>query len=215
VLTRTTSQTSPGYEALLDRTFVVVVADRGDEELLAGMASSRRAQVRRAERAGVRYRDATRREVTEVLPALFGRPFERQGLPAPYSAECFRLAWERFADDPDVLLQTAELDGEPIAVQIALAGADRGLGWVMCRVDAPIASDAFVAMIWHTLAWARDRGCRQFDLVGAPTEGIATFKRTLGARQEHYTVLQHQARSHKAAMSILRRVTRIPVGAAG
>jgi hypothetical protein len=213
ILMTTSTDAFDGYHASLDRTFVIQVAGRSNDDLLKAMSSGRRSAVRRAERAGVRYRHATRDEVTRLLPALFGRPFERQGLPAPYSAECFRLTWEQFADNPEVLFQTADLDGEAIAVQISLAGADRGLGWVMGRVDNPIASDSFVGMCWHTWQWARDQGCREYDLVGAPNEGIAAFKRTLGTQEQRYTVLQHQARAHKAAMHVLRRVHAAPVSA--
>jgi CelD/BcsL family acetyltransferase involved in cellulose biosynthesis len=213
VLMITSADAFDGYQASLDRTFVNPVAGRSNEDLLKAMSSNRRGALRRAERAGIQYRHATQHEVTRILPALFGRPFERQGLPAPYSAECFRLTWDQFADDPEVLFQTAEKDGEAIAVQISLAGADRGLGWVMGRVDDAIASDAFVGMCWHTWRWARDRGCREFDLVGAPNEGIASFKRSLGAQERQYTVLQHQAKAHKAAMHVLRRVHAAPVSA--
>jgi hypothetical protein len=66
-------------------------------------------------------------------------------------------------------------------------------------------------MYWHTWRWARDRGCLEYDLVGAPNDGIAAFKRTLGTQERHYTVLQHQATSHRAAMNVLRRVHRTPV----
>jgi Acetyltransferase (GNAT) domain len=199
-----------GYESSPDRTFVIPVADRCDDDLLAAMNRQRRALVRRAQNDGVRVRAATEQEVCTVLPALFARPFEQQGLPCPYPADSFAVVWRRLGGHPDVLFQTAECDGEVIAVQIALAGGPRALGWVMGRTDGQRGSDAFASMIWRTAAWARDRGCRDFDLVGAPTEGIARYKQGFGAQEHRYTVLRRQARSHRLAMRVLDQMGHRP-----
>jgi hypothetical protein len=62
-------------------------------------------------------------------------------------------------------------------------------------------------MMWRTLCWARDRGCREFDLVGAPTEGIANYKRGLGADERWYTVLHHRTRTRRLADHLQRRLS--------
>jgi CelD/BcsL family acetyltransferase involved in cellulose biosynthesis len=199
-------ETFPGYTSSVDRTFVVPLEGRSDDDLLHGMSSRRRSAIRRADRNGLRVREATEREVTQLLPRLSHRTFEQQGLPAPYSPECYRLTWERLSGNPDVLFQAADVNGEPAVVQISLAGSGTGLAWVVGREQDQAGSDAYASMMWRTMCWARERGCREFDLVGAPTEGIANYKRGLGAQERQYTVLRRQARAHRAAVSLLHRL---------
>jgi hypothetical protein len=62
------------------------------------------------------------------------------------------------------------------------------------------------------LLWARDAGVAEFDLVGAPNEGIATYKSRFGAHERSYTVLLRQAPPHRAALSALTR-SRAVIGA--
>jgi len=195
----------PGYATSEDRTFVVPLAGRTDDDLLAGLNPRRRGDVRRAGRLGVHLRAATEHEVTELLPRLSGATFTRQGLPAPYPAPFLRHVWDRLHGHPDVLFQTAAGPDGPVAVQISLAGGT-GLGWIAGRSDDPVANGGFAAMVLGTLSWARDRGCHEFDLVGAPTEGIAAYKRDLGATERRYTVLRHQALVHRAAVTVLSRL---------
>jgi CelD/BcsL family acetyltransferase involved in cellulose biosynthesis len=194
------------YTASVDRTFVIPLEGRSDDELLQGMSSRRRASMRRAERNGVIVRTATRREVLDVMPRLSGRTFEQQGLPDPYPASCLRAVWDGLRDNPDVLWQAAEVSGRLVAVQVSLAGAPTGLGWIVGREQDQDGSDAFATMLWHTLRWARDRGCTEFDLVGAPTEGIANYKRGLGGVERRYTVFRRQARAHRTAVRLLQRL---------
>jgi hypothetical protein len=193
-----------GYACSVDRTFTIPLTGRSDDDLLSSMNVDRRRVVRRAMRNGMQIRSATQGEVTDLLPRLFAVTFEQQNLPAPYGGDCFRLVWERLAGHPDVLCHTAVTqDGEPVAIDIAFAGGRSGLGWVAGRTMDKAGSDAFVALFWHALRWARDRGCREFDLVGAPTEAIAEYKRSLGGQERRYTVLRRQARTHRAAMKLL------------
>jgi len=196
----------PGYVASEDRTFVVPVAGRTDDELLQAMNSARRSSIRRAGRQGLRLRAATETEVTRLLPELLAPTFEQQGLPSPYPSSVMRTVWDRLGGHPDVLMQAAELDGATVAVQISLAGGATSLGWVVGRVPGNEGSDAFATMILHTLGWVRDRGSTGYDLVGAPTEGIAAYKRSLGAEERHYTVLRRRSRTHRTAVSLLNHL---------
>jgi hypothetical protein len=201
------SEVMPGYESWTHRTFVVPLEGRSDDDLLEGMEGGRLRSVRRALRQGLHVRPATKSEVTEVLPRLLAEPFDQQGLPAPYGPECFRLVWERLRQHPDVLCHTAVTkDGDPVAVDISFAGARTGLGWMAGRAPGRAGSDGFAALCWRALCWARERGSSEFDLVGAPTEGIAQYKRSLGGQERLYTVFNHEASAHRLAKNALARL---------
>jgi CelD/BcsL family acetyltransferase involved in cellulose biosynthesis len=198
----------PGYVREEESTYVVPVEGRSDEELLHGMSSRRRASMRRAERKGLTVRPATMPEVTQLMPRLFAATLAKQGLRPLYSAALFDLAWEQFTGNPDVLLQAAEFDGTTVAVQISLAGAPTGLAWVVGRRQDQDGSDAYAAMMWRTMCWARDRGCQEFDLVGAPTEGIANYKRGLGAQERRYAAYSYEARGYRVVRDLAAWMSR-------
>jgi CelD/BcsL family acetyltransferase involved in cellulose biosynthesis len=73
------------------------------------------------------------------------------------------------------------------------------------------ASFAQPLLYWDTIRWALQRGSAEFDLVGAPTDGVARYKRDWGAREERYSVLRRQAPVHRVAMR-LRAAVRPGVG---
>jgi hypothetical protein len=121
--------------------------------------------------------------------------FAAQGLPAPYPAAGYGTVWARFGNSPDARFSTAVLDGEPVCVQVSFAGASRAVAWVMANAGTAAASLAQPLLHWDTIIWALRRGCAEFDLVGAPTDGVARYKRDWGAHEVHYSVLRRRTGS--------------------
>jgi CelD/BcsL family acetyltransferase involved in cellulose biosynthesis len=195
------------YAGVLDRTFVIEFAGQDEESLLRNVAAKRRAKLRRAVTGGVQIRPATEVEVCELLPAWTAATFAAQGLPAPYPANAYATVWSVFGDSPDVRFSTAVLDDEPVCVQGSFAGAPVGVAWAMATAGSAVASFAQPLLYWDTIMWALARRCVAFDLVGAPTEGVAAYKRDWGARETHYTVLRRQAVAHRIAMRLRAAVT--------
>ncbi len=197
-----TVEYSPGYTAHDDRTFVVDLRGRTEESLLRGVAPKRRAKIRRAQAGGVEIRPATGTEVGELLPAWSAATFAAQGRPAPYPAAGYRAVWSAFGDCPDARFSTAVLAGEPVCVQVSFAGAPRAVAWAMAGAGTKAASFAQPLLYWDTIRWALGRGSAEFDLVGAPTEGVAAYKRDWGGRETHYSVLRRQAAAHRIALRL-------------
>jgi CelD/BcsL family acetyltransferase involved in cellulose biosynthesis len=173
-----------------DRTFVVNLKGQDEDSLLRGVEPKRRAKIRRAATHGVVVRPATADDVHRLLPAWSQATFAAQGLPAPYPAAGYATVWTRFRDSPDARFSTAVLDGEPVCVQVSFTGAPRAVAWVMANAGTPQASLAQPLLYWDTIIWALHQGCAEFDLVGAPTDGVARYKRDWGAYEEHYSVLR-------------------------
>jgi CelD/BcsL family acetyltransferase involved in cellulose biosynthesis len=176
-----------------DRTFVVDLRGQNEDSLLRDVEPKRRAKIRRATAQGVVVRPATEEEIRCRIPAWSKATFAAQGLPAPYPAAGYATVWARFKDSPDARFSTAVLDGEPVCVQVSFAGAPRAVAWVMANAGTPQASLAQPLLYWDTITWALNRGCAEFDLVGAPTDGVARYKRDWGAREVRYSVLRRQS----------------------
>ncbi len=180
-------------ESHRDRTFVVDLKGQHEDSLLRRVEPKRRAKIRRATSQGVVVRPATEDDIESLLPAWSHATFAAQGLPAPYPATGYATVWTRFRHSPDARFSTAVLDGEPVCVQVSFTGAPRAVAWVMANAGTPQASLAQPLLYWDTINWALHQGCEEFDLVGAPTDGVARYKRDWGAHEVHYSVLRRQS----------------------
>jgi CelD/BcsL family acetyltransferase involved in cellulose biosynthesis len=192
------------YTPQRDRTFVVDLRDQDEDSLLRRVEPKRRAKIRRAMTHGVVVRPATEDEIQDLLPAWSRHTFAGQGLPAPYPAAGYAAVWQGFRTSPDARFSTASVDNEPVCAQISFAGAPRAVAWVMANAGTAAASLAQPLLYWDTITWALHQGCAEFDLVGAPTDGVARYKRDWGAREEHYSVLRRQSRIHRLLSAAAR-----------
>jgi CelD/BcsL family acetyltransferase involved in cellulose biosynthesis len=199
---------SPGYAAHRDRTFVIDLQGRNEESLLRCVEPGRRNKIRRAMKRGVTVRPATEGDIQHLLPAWSAATFAAQGLPAPYPAEGYAAVWLRFGNSPDARFSTAWVDGEPVCVQVSFAGAPRAVAWAMANAGTAEASLAQPLLYWDTIIWAQRQGSATFDLVGAPTDGIARYKQDWGAREDHYSVLRRQSPIHRLFSPAGGRVAR-------
>jgi CelD/BcsL family acetyltransferase involved in cellulose biosynthesis len=200
-----------GFASSTDRTFVIALSGRSDSDLLAAMQKKRREEIRRAERAGFEIRPA-RIEDFQDVDAWLGEVFGAQGLNNTYRAGACEQVFRALAGASGCTFLAAHRGDQVVGVVVALATAQRAFGWLVA-IDPRYRSQHPQALLtWHTLLWARDAGVAEFDLVGAPNEGIATYKRRFGAHERSYTVLLRQAPPHRAALSALTRY-RAAIGA--
>jgi CelD/BcsL family acetyltransferase involved in cellulose biosynthesis len=185
-----------GFTDLTDRTFVVPLAGRSDDELLAAMHATRRNEVRRARRAGFEVRTAESDDFP-LMEAWVRQVFAVQGLPPPYRTGTYGHVFDTLADAPGASFVSARLDGRTVAVAIVLETAQRAFLWQF-GVD-PLHKSGYphLLLIWHCLLRARDAGATEFDLVGAPNSGIAAYKSKFGALERQYSVVRREAMPHK------------------
>jgi CelD/BcsL family acetyltransferase involved in cellulose biosynthesis len=185
-----------GFTELTDRTFVVPLAGRSDEELLAAMHATRRNEVRRAQRAGFEVRMA-QSEDFPLMEVWVRQVFAVQGLPPPYRPGTFSHVFDTLADAPGASFVSARLNGRTVAVAIVLETTRRSFLW-QYGVD-PLHRSRYphLLLIWQSLLRARNAGAIEFDLVGAPNKGIASYKSRFGALERQYSVVRREAMPHK------------------
>jgi hypothetical protein len=173
----------PGWSWESDFDSEVVAVDPADDDdaLFALFSSSRRSKLRRALRAGLTVGPATREEIAELLPRWSAEAFAKQGLP-PHWPDGAHAAFYDALVPSGVGMPSAVRRGEEVLlVSFDLCAAGRLVGWEIGNGDAGRAADASLVMYFHLLCTARDRGIPAVDLLGAPTEAIAAYKRSLGA----------------------------------
>jgi CelD/BcsL family acetyltransferase involved in cellulose biosynthesis len=200
-----------GFAATPDRTFVISLSGRSDADLLAAMQKKRREEIRRAQRAGFTVGPAEIQDFRDV-DGWLDQVYAGQGLTNSYGAGACEQVYRALADTPGCAFQVARLDNRTVGMVVSLATAHRAFGWLVA-IDPHYRSHHPQALLtWHALLWARDAGLAEFDFVGAPNEGIATYKRRFGADERSYTVLLRQAPLRRVALSALTR-SRAVIGA--
>lgn len=194
---------SGGYREIAERTLVVDLRGQTEESLLSRMRAQQRSAIRRAQRAGITLRKATELDVCHVLPAFTARTFAAQGLRMPNPPALYRTLWTRFGHEDDAHFTTAVVDGRPVCVAAAFAHRRYAVGWALARDIADERSSLGAASLyWDMIRWALHHGCTELDLVGAPTEGIAHYKRGLGAQERTYLVLRRDTKAYRAGIGM-------------
>jgi len=198
---------SPGTE----QAFVIPLAGQSDEALLAGMTGNGRRHIARARRDGVEIHPAERGDF-ELMDRWSEAIYARQGLPPRYPAGAYEQLFDTMGKDPGSHFHSARLDGETIAVDMTFSFGRRSFAWQVAVDPDHRSAYPQELLIWHHLTAARDRGDTVFDLAGAPTPGIAAFKRNFGAIEQPYTMLSRhsligKARYWVAPMPVLRRLS--------
>jgi CelD/BcsL family acetyltransferase involved in cellulose biosynthesis len=196
-----------GFTSATDRTLVVPLDGRSDEDLLAAMSSSRRQQIFRALRRGFEIRAADAADF-RLMEVWLRQVFAAQGLRPEYRPGTYERMFGALQNAPGSVLHAVRLDGRTVAVDVSLSNGPRAFGWQAAVDPSYRSKHPQVLLVWHRLKWARDAGAIEFDTVGAPNEGIATYKRGFGAVERHYTVLHTQSGPYlmaSAALSHLRR----------
>lgn len=194
-----------GFRIHVDRTFIIPLRDRSDEDLLKAMNQGRRKEIRRAELMGLRVYAAELEEF-QLMDAWNRQLYAAQGLPPVYPPGTYERIFKALSGTPGSAFYAARIDGRTVGVQINLAASRRVFAW-QSGIDKsfkPCSPDS--VLMWYTALRARDAGASELDLVGAPNEGIATYKRRFGAEERGYVVMRRPAQSYRLARAAISRM---------
>ncbi|HXW44358.1 MAG TPA: GNAT family N-acetyltransferase [Streptosporangiaceae bacterium] len=175
-----------------DLTFVVPLDGRSDEALLAAMTRNGRWEISRARRDGVQVYPAEHADFL-LMDRWSQAIYARQGLPPKYPAGAYERLFDTMGGRAGSHFHAARLDGKTIAVNMGFSIGNRSFDWQMATDPAHRKACPQALLLWSHLTAARDRGDTYFDLGGAPTDGIAVYKRNFGAVERHYTVLSRHS----------------------
>jgi lipid II:glycine glycyltransferase (peptidoglycan interpeptide bridge formation enzyme) len=137
------------------------------ERLLAAMSKGHRADIRRAEREGVRVRAGTCDADLGAFYAIMEMTSARAGF-AVHSRDYYRAAWEQGLGQGYSQLLLAEHGDTTVAAFLVFCWAGAGLYLYSGATESGLKSGANHALQWQALLWARQRGCVCYDFWGIP-----------------------------------------------
>ena len=132
--------------------------------------------------------------------------YAAQGLPAGYPPGSYERVFKELSGTPGTAFYSARVDGRTVGVQINLASSGRVYAWQAgidgsCRAPSPQTT-----LMWHTALRARDAGASELDLVGAPSDGIATYKIRLGSEERRYASMRKTIQPYRLPRAVLLRM---------
>ena len=177
----------PSDEQVQFKNTLVLDLAPDEEKLLANMKQKTRYNIRLAGRKGVSIRRGSDADL-DLLYRMFAETSLRDGFvirdPAYY-----QRAWGDFIQRERALPFIAEVEGEPVAAIIVFRFGEvayylYGMSRELHREKMPN-----YLLQWEAIRWAKEAGCRWYDLWGAPDEldesdpmyGVYRFKEGLGA----------------------------------
>lgn len=160
-------------------TILIDLAD--DETMLARMNQGTRRKIRQALKGDVRYFQASAGDLprfTELMAVTSQR--NAFGVHAP---EYYALAYRLFVPQ-DAALILAEHEGQALAGVFVFALGDTA--WYLYGASSSEKRHlmASYGAQWRAIQWARDRGCRVYDMWGIPDADAATLEAQFEQRSD-------------------------------
>lgn len=147
------------------RTLIVDIC--GDEEqILSRMKQKTRYNIRLAQKKGVTVRAESDIQVFYALMQVTG---DRDNF-GVHSSNYYRRAYDLFHPGCNCELLIAEFEGKPIAALMVFAHQGRAWYFYGASADTHRNLMATYLLQWEAILWARERGCKEYDLWGVPDE---------------------------------------------
>jgi hypothetical protein len=192
-----------GLTACTEETYLIDLKCRDIDAVWNALGSDARGAVRRSVKRGVSVRTSTPDELRSVLPTIHDEVLDGQ---AGYAARVGASLAE--ADPPfPVRCATAVVEDRPVGISIAIGGANAA-GWIGGVLRDGQQSQANAALIWDAVQWAHAKGCDWLDMLGAPNDGIAAYKRKFKPRVLPHPVASWVAPCFTAAVRVQGRLRR-------
>lgn len=157
----------PGH-TIQPRSTIVLDLTPEPDAILAGMKSKWRYNVRLAERKGVRVREGDRSDLP-AFQQLMAETGQRDGF-GVHSAAYHAAAYDLFVPAGQAVWLLAEAEGQMLAAIVVFAFGDKA--WYLWGASGSEHRNLMPnhALQWAAVLWARERGCRSYDLWGIPDE---------------------------------------------
>jgi hypothetical protein len=185
---------------------ILTMGDKGDDALLGLFAPNQRRRLRRAAEEGIVAGAATRPEVVEHLQPLVNDTLARNSKRPTWPASSHVRFYDVLAPTGVCLATAVRKDGKVLAISLDMLLGRRLVAWEMGISREGRMLGASPVLAAAVMRRARNLGATEFDMLGAPTPGIATYKRSLGAELRPRTAA-HWTAPWLPPYSYLRRLS--------
>ena len=162
------SQFQPTRVKIAPRSTLRIDLRPGEDEILAQMRSSTRANVRRSARKGIVVRQGSEADLG-IFMQLHAASSERQGF-STASEEYYTHMWTLFVPSGKGVLLISEYEGKPISAMLAVGFGKivwaKRFGW---SGEQPKRSPN-EGLLWAVMKWAKSQGYHWFDQDGVKWE---------------------------------------------
>lgn len=174
-----------------------------EDELFAKFSKGHRADVKRADRVGVKVRVGAHESDVDQLHRMLVATTERKAFEY-HTAAYYRVMWRLFGDAARLYL--ADYNDEIVAASLVLAWGDTGLYLFAGSTRAGLESRAGHLLQWHAIRWAKERGAKTWDLWGiADARGRMEMARAAGASDESPEMARLEAEARRDPKDGLER----------
>ena len=171
-------QTSP-HNIQPPRT-IVISLDGSEDEILSRMKQKCRYNIRLAEKKGIQVRAWDDLEGFQGMLQITGG---RDGF-GVHSLDYYRKAYQLFQPSGAAELLLAEYEGQPLAALMIFTNGLRSWYLYGASNDQERNRMPTYLLQWRAMQWARERGCRSYDLWGVPDEDENSLEAQFEARHD-------------------------------
>lgn len=183
----------PRFKPVAELAWHATVLDRPEADILAGLHSMARRNIRAARRNGVKVSFGSTLEDVHAFHELhrLTRKHKYRLLAQPFAF--FQRIWERFAPLGKILIGLASHQGEVIAGNLCLLWNDVMYYKFGASVEEGLALRPNDLLAWESLRLGRERGCRQFDwgVSDLDQPGLVFYKQKYATEERRVLVLRH------------------------
>ncbi len=156
------------HQSIQPRASILVALDRDEADILAGMKSKTRYNIRLAARKGVEVCEGTLEDLPEFYRMMVATG-ERDRF-AIFSPEYYRMLFELFSPGGFIKLLLATYQGTILAGIFVVRWGQKA--WYIYGASANEHRNLMPAYLlqWEGMRWARSQGCKTYDLWGIPDE---------------------------------------------
>ena len=152
-----------------------------EEEILMGMKSKTRYNIRLAARKGVTVREGTAVDLPHFI-RLIQITGQRDAF-GIHQPDYYRAAYELFAPDNAALL-LAEYEGQPLAGVMVFTCGDKAAYLYGASSNEERQRMPSYAVQWAAMQWAKARGCTSYDMWGVPDAPEAELEENFLERKD-------------------------------
>jgi len=166
------------------RSCVILDLEKNEEKLLSEMDKDCRAEIRQAERNGLKVRQGSSKKDLKLFHQIHIPSWNRTGM-HPQAFEHYDEMWKHLGGEKTIKLFFAEQEGKAVSAVLLHTFKDGVFYWGGCSLPEALKLKANNYLLWSAAKWAKSAGYKWFE--------IGIFDSFKGSNHKEYSVGQYKA----------------------
>lgn len=171
----------PSPQSIQPPSTIVIDISGDDSDIMARMNQGTRRKIRKSRTGAIAYREGDRGDLPQFSHLM--QATGKRNAFGVHSAEYYEALYDLFMPDDGALL-LARHEGELLAAIMVFALGDTA--WYLYGASSRSQGNLYATygIQWAAIEWARNRGCRFYDLWGIPDYDEATLEAQFRDRKD-------------------------------